>query len=95
MRGHGLNARCRAVRYSPDTAITLFASLGDPARHDHTGAQLMAAWLEFDLGRSSAAGIRARAVLDEYGNEGEGDTELDNIPARRGAEARALLDYLD
>ncbi|MGW8554685.1 hypothetical protein [Streptomyces tubercidicus] len=38
---------------------------------------------------------RARAVLDAYGNEGEGDTELDHIPARRRAEARALLDYLD
>ncbi|GAA2595557.1 hypothetical protein [Streptomyces tubercidicus] len=57
----------------------------------------MAAWLESDLGRGSAAGIRARAVLDEYGSEGEdeNDTEPDNIPARRRAEARALLDYLD
>ncbi|MFE6743409.1 hypothetical protein [Streptomyces tubercidicus] len=45
------------------------------------------------LGRSSAAGIRARTVLDEYGNEG--DTAPDNIPARRRAEARALHDYLE
>ncbi|MGW2411095.1 tetratricopeptide repeat protein [Streptomyces tubercidicus] len=86
----------QALTYA-EKAITLFASLGDPARHDHTGAQLMAAWLESDLGRGSAAGIRARAVLDEYGSEGEdeNDTEPDNIPARRRAEARALLDYLD
>nr|WSX25490.1 hypothetical protein OG690_33555 [Streptomyces tubercidicus] len=69
-------------------AITLFTSLGDPARHDHTGAQLMAAWLESDLGRGSAAGVRARAVLEEYGDEGEDENDTELTTSRPAAGPR-------
>ncbi|MEU8912962.1 tetratricopeptide repeat protein [Streptomyces nigrescens] len=75
-----------------EKAITVLAPLGETARHDRTGAHLMAAWLEADLGRGSAADTRARAVLDDYGDED--GSEPDATAERRRAEARALLDYI-
>ncbi|MEU8781991.1 tetratricopeptide repeat protein [Streptomyces sp. NPDC048637] len=81
-----------------EKAIAVFASLGETARHDRTGAQLMAAWLEAHLGRGSAAGTRARAVLDDYGDDDGSGTDdssgTDETAKRRRAEVRALLDYL-
>ncbi|MFE7545420.1 tetratricopeptide repeat protein [Streptomyces platensis] len=76
-----------------EQAIAAFTSLGEPARHDRTAAQLMAAWLEFDLGHHSAATARARTVLADYGDEDTPDT--DDTTKRRRAEAQALLDSLD
>ncbi|MGY5126578.1 tetratricopeptide repeat protein [Streptomyces nigrescens] len=75
-----------------EKAIAVFTSFGETGRHDRTGAQLMAAWLEADLGRGPAAGTRARAVLDDYGDED--GSEPDATTERRRAEARALLDYI-
>lgn len=89
-----------ALRYA-EKAIDIFASLGEPGHHDRTAAQLMAAWLEADLGRTSAAGARARAVLDDYGEEdgsqhrSEDGSEDDDTVERRRAEARSLLSYIE
>ncbi|MFB6437758.1 tetratricopeptide repeat protein [Streptomyces sp. NPDC056411] len=59
-----------------EKAIEVFASLGPAGRHDHSATQLMAAWLEADLGHASAAGARARTVLDAYGDtDGEPDAD--------------------
>ncbi|MFD5394185.1 tetratricopeptide repeat protein [Streptomyces sp. NPDC127097] len=78
-----------------EQAITVFTALGEPARHDRTGAQLMAAWLESDLGQNSAAATRARAVLADYGDEEAPEADGEDTTKRRRAEARALLDSLD
>jgi tetratricopeptide (TPR) repeat protein len=55
-----------------------------PAR---SAAQLMAAWLEADLGRRSEAAARARAVIALY--EGQDD----EIAGQRLAEARSVIEY--
>lgn len=66
-------------------AISVFGSLGDDALDARTGAELAAGWLEADLRRPAAAGVRARAVLSAFaGVEGE------TAEARR-AEAENLL----
>ncbi|MFF3541472.1 tol-pal system YbgF family protein [Streptomyces platensis] len=81
-----------ALNYA-EQAIALFTSLGEPTRHDRTGAQLMAAWLESDLGHHSAATARAHAVLADYGDEDTPDT--DHTTKSRRAEAQALLDSIE
>ncbi|WBB62813.1 tetratricopeptide repeat protein [Streptomyces sp. WMMC500] len=72
-------------------AVTGFAELGPECLDEYTGAQLLAAWLEADLGRPEAAARRARAVLAAYG---EGDAGTESAQSRRD-EARALLDYAE
>ncbi|MFC5032641.1 tetratricopeptide repeat protein [Streptomyces sp. DSM 41987] len=56
------------------------------SRDGRSAAQLVAAWIEADLGRPDAAADRARAVLADYGDE-EGETA-----ERRRAEAGSVLD---
>ncbi|MFF7212605.1 tetratricopeptide repeat protein [Streptomyces sp. NPDC008238] len=69
-----------------ERAIALFGP--GPAR---SAAQLMAAWLEADLGRPAAAAERARAVIALYaGEDGSGD----EVAAQRLAEARSVLEYV-
>ncbi|MFE1176190.1 tetratricopeptide repeat protein [Streptomyces sp. NPDC058773] len=81
-----------ALGYAEKT-IAVFTSLGEAGRHDRTAAQLMAAWLEADLGRSTAAETRARTVLHDYGDEAQPDGN-DDLTERRRAEARAVLEYI-
>ncbi|AUH40266.1 tetratricopeptide repeat-containing protein [Streptomyces sp. CMB-StM0423] len=70
-------------------AVTGFAELGPDCRDEYTGAQLLAAWLEADLGRPGAAARRARAVLAAYADD---DTATETSESRRD-EAQALLNY--
>ncbi|MFE0626047.1 tetratricopeptide repeat protein [Streptomyces sp. NPDC058864] len=70
-----------------ERAITLFGP--GPAR---SAAQLMAAWLEADLGRHAAAAERARAVIALY--EAQDETGEDEVAAQRLAEARSVLEYV-
>ncbi|WP_326798764.1 tetratricopeptide repeat protein [Streptomyces sp. NBC_01808] len=70
-------------------AVAGFADLGPDCRDEYTGAQLLAAWLEADLGRPGAAAQRARAVLAAYA---DGDTATETAESRRD-EAQALLNY--
>lgn len=81
-------------------AVAGFGELGPDCRDEQTGAQLLAAWLEADLGRPEAAARRARAVLAAYGPADENaDGAADGADgggtaeSRRG-EARALLAYV-
>lgn len=71
-----------------ERAVAAFAACGPALRDQHTAAQLMAAWLEADLGRAEEAVARARAVAAEYGDEEEGAA-----PARR-AEAGNVVKYV-
>ncbi|WP_329189334.1 tetratricopeptide repeat protein [Actinacidiphila glaucinigra] len=73
-----------------ERAITIFGP--GPAR---SAAQLMAAWLEADLGRHAAAAERARAVIAEYHGQDEGGDEGGDagVAAQRLAEARSVLEY--
>ncbi|WP_407561432.1 tetratricopeptide repeat protein [Streptomyces sp. 184] len=71
-------------------AVAGFAELGPDFLDEQTGAQLLAAWLEADLGRPEAAAQRARAVLAAYG---DGDADSETAESRHG-EAQALLDYV-
>ncbi|MDX3073933.1 tetratricopeptide repeat protein [Streptomyces sp. NPDC088354] len=67
-----------------DRAVATF----DPG-DDRSAAQLMAAWLEADLGLPGRAVARAREVLAAYeGREGA-------VAERRVAEAHAVLEYTD
>ncbi|MDX3097921.1 tetratricopeptide repeat protein [Streptomyces sp. ME19-03-3] len=59
---------------------------------ERSAAQLMAAWLEADLGRRAAAAERARAVVALYAEPGEGGD--DEVATRRLAEARSVLEYV-
>lgn len=70
-----------------ERAITAFDP--GPAR---SAAQLMAAWLEADLGRRAAAAERARAVIALYAEPGEDGN--DEAAAQRLAEARSVLEYV-
>ncbi|MBZ4321371.1 tetratricopeptide repeat protein [Streptomyces huiliensis] len=70
-----------------ERAVAVLTEGGPALRDQRTAAELMAAWLEADLGRNTPAADRARAVLAEYGNESEGAA-----PARR-AEAENVLAY--
>ncbi|MGK5636742.1 tetratricopeptide repeat protein [Streptomyces sp. URMC 126] len=69
-------------------AVAVLAEGGPALRDQRTATELMAAWLEADLGRTAAAADRARAVLAAYGDEPEGAA-----PARR-AEAENVLAYV-
>ncbi|WP_307811626.1 tetratricopeptide repeat protein [Streptomyces sp. AV19] len=71
-----------------ERAAAVFAACGPDLRDQRTAAQLMAAWLEADLGRAEEATARARAVAEEYGAEEEGVAE-----ARR-EEAESVLKYV-
>ncbi|MFI8190441.1 tetratricopeptide repeat protein [Streptomyces sp. NPDC085946] len=82
-----------------ERAAGVFASLGDAALHDRSGAELAAGWLEAGLGRPAEAVARARAVLAAYeafgvsgtsGGSGGGEEEEQVVRARR-AEAEQLL----
>ncbi|GGT29897.1 tetratricopeptide repeat protein [Streptomyces chromofuscus] len=70
-----------------EEAVSVFASLGADARHARTGAELAAGWLAADLGRSTEAAARARAVLQEYADA----TEDDAAARERRAEAEQML----
>lgn len=70
-----------------EEAVSVFASLGADARHARTGAELAAGWLAADLGRSSEAAARARAVLEEYADASEDDEGA----GERRAEAEQML----
>ncbi|MFJ2634901.1 tetratricopeptide repeat protein [Streptomyces sp. NPDC087422] len=70
-----------------DLAIATLTPLGAAARDDRTAATLMAAWLEADLARPTAAATRARTVTAEYA-----DAQGPTADARR-AEAASILDY--
>ncbi|MFF9627009.1 tetratricopeptide repeat protein [Streptomyces griseosporeus] len=72
------------------TAVEVFASLGEPALHSRTGAELAAGWLEADLGRPAEAAAHARAVLAAYADAGTGEDEEEPVRARR-AEAEQML----
>jgi tetratricopeptide (TPR) repeat protein len=70
-----------------DRAAALFGTLGAAGLHSRTGAELTAARLEAELGRSAEAAARARAVLAAY----EGADEADETVRARRAEATGLL----
>ncbi|MEV8595592.1 tetratricopeptide repeat protein [Streptomyces sp. NPDC052012] len=70
-----------------DRAIAEFDAAGPDALHERTGAQLAAAWVETELGRSSAATARARAVLAVYEDARADDDAAHN----QRAEAEHLL----
>lgn len=59
------------------------------SRDGRSSAQLVAAWIEADLGRREAAAERARAVLALYGDEA-GETA-----DRRRAEAGSVIEYTE
>lgn len=72
-----------------DRAVTGFARAGAGHVGLRTAAELMAAWLEADLGRPDAARERARKVLEIHGAG-----EPDETGEERRAEAEALLEYV-
>ncbi|MBN0046215.1 tetratricopeptide repeat protein [Streptomyces actuosus] len=78
-------------------AVEVFTTLGAPALHARTGAELAAGRLEAGLGRWERAAAHARAVLEAYpdgddrpGRAGETDEEEATVGDRR-AEAERLL----
>ncbi|WP_326605954.1 tetratricopeptide repeat protein [Streptomyces sp. NBC_01799] len=75
-----------------DRAVTGFTEAGPDFLDRRTAAELVAAWLEADLGRRDGARARARGVLAVY--EGTGAEEGDTVHARR-AEAESVLGYVD
>ncbi|MEU4496611.1 tetratricopeptide repeat protein [Streptomyces sp. NPDC023998] len=76
-----------AVSYA-DKAVSAFAQAGEDYTELRTKSELMAAWLEADLGRTATAEGRARGVLARYESVEEGAA-----PDRR-KEAEAVLEYL-
>ncbi|MDF6045104.1 tetratricopeptide repeat protein [Streptomyces sp. JH14] len=70
-------------------AVAGFAEAGPDFLGPRTAAELMAAWLEADLGRREEARARARGVLAAY----EGADEDETARARR-AEAESVLGYM-
>lgn len=84
--GTDTDGSARAV-YEEALAHTGRAAATYGSRDDRSAAQLVAAWIEVDLGRPDAAADRARAVLADYGDE-EGETA-----DRRRAEAGSVLDH--
>ncbi|MFF3320987.1 tetratricopeptide repeat protein [Streptomyces sp. NPDC002889] len=70
-------------------AVEGFAEAGESFTDLRTASDLMAAWLEADLGRADAAEARARSVLTRY--ESAPDAEA---ASSRCAEARSVLGYV-
>ncbi|MFF7382795.1 tetratricopeptide repeat protein [Streptomyces griseoluteus] len=70
-----------------ERASALFAALGADGLHGRTGAELAAAALEAELGRTAEARARARVVLAAY--EGA-DAADETVRLRRGAASRLL-----
>ncbi|MGW5281467.1 tetratricopeptide repeat protein [Streptomyces collinus] len=70
-----------------DRAAGLFGTLGAAGLHSRTGAELAAAGLEADLGRTAAAAARARGVLAAYEGADSGDG---TVRARRAGAERFL-----
>ena len=75
-----------------DRAVNGFTEAGPDFLDRRTAAELVAAWLEADLGRRDGARARARRVLAVY--EGTGAEAGDTVHARR-AEAESVLGYVD
>ncbi|WP_326768086.1 tetratricopeptide repeat protein [Streptomyces sp. NBC_01591] len=73
-----------------DRAVAGFTEAGAGFVGLRTAAELMAAWLEADLGRPDAARERARRVLEIHGAG-----EPDETGEERRAEAASLLDHVD
>ncbi|WP_405716833.1 hypothetical protein [Streptomyces sp. NBC_00046] len=73
-----------------DRAVAGFTAAGTGYVGLRTAAELMAVWLEADLGRPDAARERARRVLEIHGAG-----EPDGTGEERRAEAEALLEYVD
>ena len=71
-----------------DKAVSAFAEAGADYTDLRTKSELLAAWLEADLGRTATAESRARGVLARYESVEEGAA-----PDRR-KEAAAVLEYL-
>jgi tetratricopeptide (TPR) repeat protein len=72
-------------------AAEVFTSLGAPALHSRTGAELAAGRLAADLGRPAEAAARARAVLAAYADaDGTAGDDAEAVRARR-AEAEQML----
>ncbi|MFI9390398.1 tetratricopeptide repeat protein [Streptomyces bauhiniae] len=70
-----------------ERSAALFATLGADGLHGRTGAELAAAALEAELGRTAEAKARARAVLAAY--EGADATD-DTVRLRRETASRLL-----
>jgi hypothetical protein len=68
-----------------DRAVAVYASLGDEFLDARTAAELAAGWLEVDLRRAAAAGVRARRVLAAVGDRADGTA------GERRAQAERLL----
>ncbi|MFE0348183.1 tetratricopeptide repeat protein [Streptomyces griseoluteus] len=71
-----------------ERSAALFATLGTDGLHGRTGAELAAAALEAELGRTAEARARARAVLAVY----EGADATDETVRLRRETASGLLD---
>ncbi|GGU34155.1 tetratricopeptide repeat protein [Streptomyces violascens] len=71
-----------------DRAVATFAEAGPDHLDARTGAELMAAWMELDLGRPEAAEARARGVLAAYA-----DAATPEAAARR-EEAESVLEHV-
>ncbi|MFE6667067.1 tetratricopeptide repeat protein [Streptomyces sp. NPDC057697] len=71
-------------------AVEGFAGAGEGYVGLRTATELVAGWLEADLGRPDAARERARSVLETY----RGGHPDETVEERR-AEAKALLEYAD
>jgi tetratricopeptide (TPR) repeat protein len=67
-----------------ERAVAVYGSLGEEFLDARTAAELAAGWLEVDLRRPEAAGVRARGVLAAFGDRAD-----DTAGARR-AEAERL-----
>ncbi|MGW9119473.1 tetratricopeptide repeat protein [Streptomyces sp. NPDC055663] len=72
-----------------DRAVAGFTRAGTGYAGLRSAAELMAAWLEADLGRPDAARERARRVLETHGAG-----EPDGTGEEHRAEAEALLEYV-
>ena len=67
---------------SAEKAIAAFTAAGEQYAEQRARSELLAGWLEADLGAADAAEARARGVLARHGAEGV------------GADARSLLEYV-
>ncbi|MFD7440608.1 tetratricopeptide repeat protein [Streptomyces sp. NPDC059909] len=86
-QGEGESTYGEALPYV-ERAITGFAEAGEDFTDLRTAAELMAAWLEADLGAKPSATRRAESVLATYA-----DASGTTADARR-AEATSILEYV-